>query len=212
MHRHGPERCLRYAEAVTFRKNVRNRAGWVRKAIENGYELDVPDAVSGTVSDTKAATPTPGREPGGDTVASTRAAGPDAGSAPVGPQMSLAIDSENPGEDGQGDGQGSSVGDQTPPPPLQSDPAAEEAWRQVVSDIEERIDVSSLRVWFKQSFGTDLEGRTLSVAVPNTFAKEYIETRFGGVLTQAAASRLGEGARVEVVVGQRAAETAGQRA
>jgi plasmid replication initiation protein len=205
VHRHGPERCLRYAEAVTFRKNVRNRAGWVRKAIENGYELDVPDAVSGTVSETKAATPTPR----GETVASARASGPDAGSAPfVGPQMSLAMDSENPGEDGQE----SSVEDQTPPPLLQSDPAAEEAWRQLVSNVEERIDVSSLRVWFKQSFGTDLKGRTLSVAVPNTFAKEYIETRFGGVLDQAAASLLEEGARVEVVVGERVDEAAGQPA
>src|SRR5919112_1104437 len=50
VYHHGPERCLRYAEAVTFRKHVRNRAGWVRKAIENGYELDVPGAVSDTTT------------------------------------------------------------------------------------------------------------------------------------------------------------------
>lgn len=41
---HGPERCLRYAEALPFRKNVRNPAGWLRKAIQHGYELDVPPA------------------------------------------------------------------------------------------------------------------------------------------------------------------------
>lgn len=39
---HGPERCLRFAEAVPYQKNLRNAAGWLRKAIENGYELDVP--------------------------------------------------------------------------------------------------------------------------------------------------------------------------
>ncbi len=39
---HGPERCVRYAEAVAFQKNIRNRPGWLRKAIENAYDLDVP--------------------------------------------------------------------------------------------------------------------------------------------------------------------------
>jgi plasmid replication initiation protein len=39
---HGPERCSRYAEAVAFQKHIRNRAGWLRKAIQNGYELDAP--------------------------------------------------------------------------------------------------------------------------------------------------------------------------
>jgi hypothetical protein len=40
--RYGPERCLRYADAVTFQRNIRNRAGWLRWAIEEGPELDVP--------------------------------------------------------------------------------------------------------------------------------------------------------------------------
>jgi hypothetical protein len=38
--RFGPERCTRYAEAIPFQKGIRNPAGWLRKAIENGYELD----------------------------------------------------------------------------------------------------------------------------------------------------------------------------
>jgi hypothetical protein len=41
---HGPERCLRYAEALPFQRNVRNPAGWLRKAIQRGYELDIPPA------------------------------------------------------------------------------------------------------------------------------------------------------------------------
>lgn len=39
---HGPERCLRYAEAVPFQKNIRNRPGWLKRAIQEGYELDAP--------------------------------------------------------------------------------------------------------------------------------------------------------------------------
>src|SRR5215216_5975820 len=40
--KHGPERCLRYSEAVAFQKNIRNRAGWLRWAIEQAPELDIP--------------------------------------------------------------------------------------------------------------------------------------------------------------------------
>ena len=40
--KHGPERCLRYCEAVTFQRNIRNRAGWLRWAIEHAPELDLP--------------------------------------------------------------------------------------------------------------------------------------------------------------------------
>lgn len=40
--KHGPERCTRYANLLPYQKNLRNPAGWLRKAIEKGYELDDP--------------------------------------------------------------------------------------------------------------------------------------------------------------------------
>lgn len=40
--RHGAKRCLRYAEAVNFQEGVRNRAGWLKRAIEQGYDLPEP--------------------------------------------------------------------------------------------------------------------------------------------------------------------------
>lgn len=50
------------------------------------------------------------------------------------------------------------------------------------------------------------------VAVPVPFAKEYVKSRFGGELEGALANRLGEDAMLELVVGERADEPAGQRA
>ena len=50
------------------------------------------------------------------------------------------------------------------------------------------------------------------VAVPVPFAKEYVKSRFGGELEGALANRLGEDATLELVVGERADEPAGQRA
>ncbi len=39
---HGPGQCTRYANALPHQKNVRNPAGWLRRAIEDGYRLDPP--------------------------------------------------------------------------------------------------------------------------------------------------------------------------
>jgi plasmid replication initiation protein len=201
VYRHGPERCLRYAEAVTFRKNVRNRAGWVRKAIENGYELDVPNAVS----DKRLPVATLDAER--DTDAST----PVAGSSPADPRMSLILGSGDP--DGHLDEAGGE--EQVPLELLWADPAAEEVWGGIVTDLEDGengIDGSSVRVWFGESFGAALEGHTLTVAVSNIFAKEYVESRFGTMLEEALTGRLGEDAELEVIVGERVDERAGRRA
>src|SRR5215204_6961187 len=35
----GPEHCTRYANALPYQKDLRNPAGWLRRAIEEGYEL-----------------------------------------------------------------------------------------------------------------------------------------------------------------------------
>lgn len=37
--RHGPGCCLKYAEALPFQANLRNKPGWLRKAIEQGYDI-----------------------------------------------------------------------------------------------------------------------------------------------------------------------------
>jgi hypothetical protein len=39
---YGPTRIMHYIEALPLQKNVRNPAGWLKKAIEQSYELDMP--------------------------------------------------------------------------------------------------------------------------------------------------------------------------
>src|SRR5215216_5756270 len=94
--------------------------------------------------------------------------------------------------------------DGSPPPPYippDPDPAAREVWEQVLKDAEGYIDVSSLRVWFDGISPIGLEDSTLSIAVPNSFAKEYIETRFGELLESSLKERLSKKASLRVVVG-----------
>ena len=67
----------------------------------------------------------------------------------------------------------------------------EEVWAQVLDRVSEHINVSSLRVWFEGTQPVDLDEDRLEISVPNTFAKEYIESRFRPLLEEAMDSVLG---------------------
>jgi hypothetical protein len=85
--------------------------------------------------------------------------------------------------------------------PPEPDPAAEELWEQVLRDAEGDIDVSSLRIWFDGISPIGIEDSILTVAVPNSFAKEYIETRFGELMESFLKERLSQKASLFFVVG-----------
>ena len=148
---HGSDKCLRYADGLEHQHGIRNRAGWLRRAIEKGFELPEP--------------------------------------LPLGPQ---SAPTERPlFED-------TTAVTYPPPPP---DPAAEELWEQILQDAEVDIEVSSLRSWFDGISPIGLEDSTLTIAVPNSFAKEYIETRFGERIESLLRERLSQRASLFVVVG-----------
>jgi hypothetical protein len=90
--------------------------------------------------------------------------------------------------------------DPSPPSPPRPDPAAAEVWEKVLRDAEADIDATSLRVWFDGIIPVGLRDHVLTISVPNTFAKQYIETRFGDLLRHGLREHQGEGARLEVEV------------
>jgi plasmid replication initiation protein len=151
---HGSEKCLRYADALEHQHGIRNRAGWLRRAIEKGFELPEPLPLSLQSAPTE-------RSLFEDTTAEKQSA-----------------------------------------PTLPPDPAAEELWEQVLQDAEDDIeDVSSLHVWFDGIIPVGLQEDVLSIAVPNSFAKQYIESRFGEFFESLLKKRLSEKASLLVVVG-----------
>src|SRR5215210_4698002 len=81
-------------------------------------------------------------------------------------------------------------------PDAQTGAAAEDLWSRVLQDLEGEIDATSLRVWFGSGQAISLADGRLTVVVPNPFAKDYVETRFGSVLEEAIAGRLGKSARL----------------
>jgi chromosomal replication initiator protein len=85
----------------------------------------------------------------------------------------------------------------------------EQVWTEVLDRAAEHIDVSSLRVWFEGIRPVDLYEDRLEISVPNTFAKEYIESRFRPLLEEVLDEVLGREASLVVSVG--GAGTSGQR-
>ncbi len=80
-------------------------------------------------------------------------------------------------------------------------PRVEQVWTEVMDRAAEHIDVSSLRVWFDGIRPVDLDEDRMEISVPNTFAKEYIESRFRPLLEEMLGSVLGREASLVVSVG-----------
>jgi Replication initiator protein A/DnaA N-terminal domain len=151
--RYGAERCTFYANALPHQKNLRSPAGWLRRAIEEGYELDVP--------------PTARSETSKD--ASLKAKDADLSGQE---EQALPV----------------------------ADPRAEEVWHLVLRELSQKLDSPSLQVWFEGIVPAACEGSTLTLHVPNEFALEYIEERFGGLMRRILREQQGADADVEIRV------------
>ena len=69
---------------------------------------------------------------------------------------------------------------------------AEEVWTEVLDQVSEHINAPSLKVWFEGTRPVELYEDRLEISVPNSFAKEYIESRFRTLLEEALDSVLGQ--------------------
>lgn len=68
----------------------------------------------------------------------------------------------------------------------------EAVWTEVLDRVSEHINAPSLKVWFEGTEPVDLYEDRLEISVPNSFAREYIESRFRPLLEEALDSVLGQ--------------------
>jgi chromosomal replication initiator protein len=61
----------------------------------------------------------------------------------------------------------------------------EDVWNEVLDSVSEHINAPSLKVWFEGTRPLNLYEDSLEISVPNSFAKEYIESRFRPLLEEA---------------------------
>ncbi|MBV9455128.1 MAG: replication initiator protein A [Rubrobacter sp.] len=157
--RHGTDRCLRYADALNSQSGIRSRAGWLRKAIEHGYELPEPPQLPGTSSDASSSSLVV--ESNNDHNASGSESQPLC-DAPVIQELECKEECLSSG------------------PTLDS--GAIEAWEALVADLVALQGRESLPPWFDQLEGGHLEDATLTVLVPNSTAANHLNDHFGADL------------------------------
>jgi hypothetical protein len=118
--RHGSERCLRYTDALESQRGIRSRAGWLRRAIEHGYELPntppLPDISVGASSPPR------------------RADRNSADRAPIAKDP-YYVSNEN------------IELDRRAAPPV-TDPDAQAVWGPLLTELTEDMNAPSSKVWF----------------------------------------------------------------
>jgi plasmid replication initiation protein len=184
--RYGSEKCLRYAEALGTQKGIRNRAGWLRKAIENGYDLPetlplqhpAPRTVPSSVPGEGSRRPrTSTQDPISDPEASLERA-----------RLSSLVQGSKDSEPVRA----------TPDEPQVVDTKAQEAWSSLAEDLVAFRGREVLPPWWGQFEGGQLEGTTLTILVPNGYAANHLNDNFGEELTHLWQQRVGAGAVLEV--------------
>ena len=168
--RHGPSHCTRYANALPHQKGLRNPAGWLRKAIEQGYEL--PDTL-----------PLPNTPP----------------EVPLSSIPKSSEEHNPPSEDSHpvAAPDPSDTDDLEPEAPSLN-PQAVKAWKSLTQDLEALRGRDSLPPWFNQLEGGQLEGITLTVLVPNSTAANYLNDHFGADLLRLWRQEAGADATLQV--------------
>lgn len=68
---------------------------------------------------------------------------------------------------------------------------AEEVWYEVLERVSEHINTPSFKVWFEGTQPINLDEHRLEISVPNSFAKEYIESKFRPILEEALGTVMG---------------------
>ena len=178
--KHGPSQCTRYANALPHQKNLRNPAGWLRRAIEEGYEIEeVPEQP--TLTDP-----------------------PDARQPEAGKRKREIEELQKPSEDSSGkmapvdvdvDEEPEDTASSSPPVP---DPKAQEAWRKLAEDLASLRGEDSLPPWWSDFQGGELVDRALTILVPNGTAANHLNENFGEDLVRLWRERAGADATLLV--------------
>ncbi len=176
--KHGPAHCTHYANALPHQRNLRNPAGWLRRAIEEGYEVEtlLPEQPSLTES----------VEP------SAKSHSEDDQVAGVVETWSEPPDAPEPVVDNVDSEEAS--GERSP------DPAARDAWRALAEDLTALRGRDALPPWWDDFEGGELEDAALTVLVPNSRAANHLNDNFGEDLSRLWRDRAGRDAAIQVAI------------
>jgi chromosomal replication initiator protein len=79
-------------------------------------------------------------------------------------------------------------------------------WTEAKAHLRGQVNDPTFRLWFERTVPLEFDGTTFVLGVPNEFARDWIERRFGSVVGDALHAVLGGEVQLRVAVDARAAE------
>src|SRR5512142_222726 len=81
---------------------------------------------------------------------------------------------------------------------------AKQVWRAALGELQVSLSPANFETWLRDTQLEDVDDNRFRIAVPNGFAKDWLETRYRSLISQTLARIVGYSVQVEFVV--RAAE------
>ena len=80
---------------------------------------------------------------------------------------------------------------------------AKQVWRAALGELQVSLSPANYETWLRDTQLVDVDEQRFRIAVPNGFAKDWLETRYRSLISQTLARIVGYSVQVEFVVGPR---------
>ena len=77
---------------------------------------------------------------------------------------------------------------------------AKQVWRAALGELQVSLSPANFETWLRDTYLVDVDDQRFRIAVPNGFAKDWLETRYRSLISQTLARVVGYSVQVEFVV------------
>jgi chromosomal replication initiator protein len=77
---------------------------------------------------------------------------------------------------------------------------AKQVWRAALGELQVSLSPANYETWLRETYLVDVDDQRFRIAVPNGFAKDWLETRYRSLISQTLARVVGYSVQVEFVV------------
>jgi hypothetical protein len=85
---------------------------------------------------------------------------------------------------------------------------AKQVWRAALGELQVSLSPANYETWLRDTRLVDVDDQRFRIAVPNGFAKDWLETRYRSLISQTLARIVGYSVQVEFVIGPAPADAA----
>ena len=79
----------------------------------------------------------------------------------------------------------------------------EELWSSVLAQVEQKISKPSFETWLKSTKMLTYQGETVTIAAPNSFARDWLETHYVHLIAGILTELTGEGLSIQICCTER---------